>query len=121
MHTSILEESLGERLRRLRKLANLTQLELAAKTGLGQSAIGNIESGTRGYGASIVDIAKALGTTPEYLAMTTPSCPPPKTDISSKTQLKPIQQAVIDTLTDAMIAGRISDAECSKLIGQWVV
>ncbi len=44
-----MEETVGQRLRRLRKEAGLTQ-----------SAIGNIEAGTRGYGASVVVIAKAV-------------------------------------------------------------
>ncbi len=46
----------------------MSQAKLAELAGLsGQGAIGNIERDTRGYGASIVDIALALGTTPEYL------------------------------------------------------
>lgn len=64
-----MEETLGERLRRLRKEKNLTQVELAKKSGVGQSAIGNIEAGTRGYGVSVLAIAKALETSPEYLQM----------------------------------------------------
>jgi transcriptional regulator with XRE-family HTH domain len=115
------QESLGKRLCRLRKVANLTQVELANKAGVAQSAIGNIEAGIRGYGASVVGIAKALGTTPEYLSLTTESSFAATTTPSSKMQLRPIQQAAIDTLTKAMLDGRLSDAECSKLIGQWVV
>lgn len=34
---------------------------------LSQAAIGNLESGIRGYGASILKISKALGVTPAYL------------------------------------------------------
>lgn len=64
-----MEETIGDRLRRLRKSAKLTQAELASKVGLGQSAIGNIEAGMRGYGVSVVDIAKELGTTPEHLLL----------------------------------------------------
>lgn len=62
-----MEETLGERLKRLRKAAGLTQSKLAAKVGLTQSAIGNIEAGTRGYGASVVLIAQALKTQPQIL------------------------------------------------------
>lgn len=61
------EETIGARLRRLRKNAGLTQAQLAALSGVGQSAIGNIEAGTRGYGASVIFIAKALKTQPEIL------------------------------------------------------
>lgn len=63
-------ETMGERLARLRNLKGLSQAKLAAMAGFsGQGAIGNIERGSRGYGASIVDIARALDTTPEYLRM----------------------------------------------------
>lgn len=63
-------ETQGERLARLRSAKGMSQAKLAALAGLsGQGAIGNIERGTRGYGASIIDIARALGTTPEYLRM----------------------------------------------------
>lgn len=63
-------ETQGERLARLRTEKGLSQAKLAALVGFsGQGAIGNIERGTRGYGASIIDIARVLGTTPEYLRM----------------------------------------------------
>lgn len=63
-------ETQGERLARLRKEQGLTQAALAKQVGLsGQGAIGNIERDMRGYGASVVLIAKALRTTPEYLQM----------------------------------------------------
>ena len=64
-----MKETVGQRLRRLRKDKKLTQAELAKKAGVGQSAIGNIEAGTRGYGISVVAIAKALDTSPDYLQM----------------------------------------------------
>ena len=64
-----MRETLGQRLKRLRKAKGLTQVQLASIASVGQSAIGNIEAGTRGYGASVVPIAKALDTTPEYLQM----------------------------------------------------
>ena len=40
-----MEETLGQRLARLRKGKQLTQGQLAEIAGIGQSAIGNIESG----------------------------------------------------------------------------
>lgn len=64
-----MEETRGERLRRLRKARGLTQKDLAKAVGLGQTAIANIEVDARGYGAGIVEIARALGTTPEYLQL----------------------------------------------------
>ena len=62
-------ETIATRLKRVRKAKNITQAELAARVGLTQSGIGNIEAGTRGYGAKVVEIAKVLGTTPDYLQL----------------------------------------------------
>lgn len=63
-------ETIGERLKRLRETKGISQGELAKRAGLkSQGAIGNIERGTRGYGASIIAIARVLGTTPEYLSL----------------------------------------------------
>ena len=61
----------GLRLARLRKTAKLTQAGLAKKAGCSIGTIGNIESGIRGYGESVVSIARALEVTPEYLQLVT--------------------------------------------------
>ncbi|KAF1042387.1 MAG: hypothetical protein GAK35_02760 [Herbaspirillum frisingense] len=65
------KETLGERLRATRKAKHLTQAQLAQKAHLSQGTIGNIESGIRGYGESLLDIAKVLGVSAEYLRMET--------------------------------------------------
>lgn len=63
-------ETMGQRLKRLRTAKWWSQAKLARESGLSsQGAIGNIESDTRGYGESIVDIAAALETTPDYLRL----------------------------------------------------
>lgn len=64
-------ETIPERLIRLRKERDLTQAKLANAAGVSQGTIGNLESGLRGYGESIVNIAAALGVTPEYLRVET--------------------------------------------------
>jgi transcriptional regulator with XRE-family HTH domain len=64
-----MQETQGQRLKRLRKAKGLTQRELGKFGGLGQTAIANIEADVRGYGSGIVGIAKALDTTPEYLQL----------------------------------------------------
>ena len=51
---------LGEMLRELRLLRNLGQAELAARAGVGRSAIQNLESG-RGTLATLVRAVRALG------------------------------------------------------------
>lgn len=70
-------ETIAARLLRLRKEAGLTQVQLAQKSKVTQGTIGNIESGSRGYGESIVDIASALKVTPEYLRGETSELPVP--------------------------------------------
>jgi len=70
-------ETIGQRLKRLRTAKGLSQAKLAREAGLSsQGAIGNIEAGTRGYGESIVDIARVLDTNPDYLRMQTDSPDP---------------------------------------------
>jgi transcriptional regulator with XRE-family HTH domain len=64
-----MDETQGNRLRRLRTEKGLTQKALGKLAGVGQTAIANIEADSRGYGLSVVAIAQALGTTPEYLQL----------------------------------------------------
>lgn len=66
------EETQGQRLRRLREAKELTQTQLARQAGLsGQSSIGNVENGIRGFGKSVLAIARVLGISSEYLACQT--------------------------------------------------
>ena len=58
----------GERLKAARTHAQLTQSELARRAGVGQSAVGNIEAGLRGFGASVLQMARACGVDPNWLA-----------------------------------------------------
>ncbi len=61
-------ETIGQRLKRLRESRGLSQGALASQAGLkSQGTIGNIERETRGYGDSVVDIARVLGVSPDYL------------------------------------------------------
>lgn len=62
-------ETLAQRLKRLRVERGLSQAKLGTAAGVSQSTIGNIESGTRGYGDSVVAIAAALGVQPGYLTL----------------------------------------------------
>lgn len=57
----------ASKLKAARERKGLTQTQLAKLAGVSQGTIGNIEAGTRGYGASVVRIAKVLDVTPEYL------------------------------------------------------
>jgi phage repressor protein C with HTH and peptisase S24 domain len=56
------------RLRAAREHAGLTQGKLAKAAGVSQSTIGNIEAGTRGFGASVLRLAEVCGVRPQWLA-----------------------------------------------------
>lgn len=58
----------GARLRKARNHANLTQAELAKRVGVTQSAIGNIEAGSRGLSSGVVRIARVCGVSVDWLA-----------------------------------------------------
>lgn len=64
-------ETIAQRLKKIRTERGLSQAKLAERAGVSQGTVGNIESGQRGYGESIVDIAAALQTTPRYLRLET--------------------------------------------------
>lgn len=61
-------KTLNERLKHAREKKNWSQGQLAAAAGLGQSAIGNIEAGTRKAPSSLPQIAEALGINYKWLA-----------------------------------------------------
>lgn len=111
-----MNESIGSRLKRLRKAAHLTQTALAARVGMQQGAIGNLESHARGYGASVVSIAGALGVSPEYLLLETDDpTPQGKTPAVDDAQpelnfLSPVMESSSQPLTpEAIILARLFD------------
>lgn len=62
-----MSETRAKRLTRLRKAKGWSQQELANAAGISQGTIGNVEADIRGYGKSVLGVAKALGVTPDYL------------------------------------------------------
>ena len=60
-------KTIADRLKHTRLLRGLSQGELAAKVGVRQSAIGNVEAGTRQRPRDLVAIATALQVSPEWL------------------------------------------------------
>lgn len=60
--------TLAQRLQRARQAVDLTQAQLARATGLSQSTIGMLESGTNRGTAKIAQLARVLGVTPIWLA-----------------------------------------------------
>ncbi|WP_010117866.1 LexA family transcriptional regulator [Acinetobacter sp. P8-3-8] len=59
--------TLGENLKKLRKAKKMTQKELAQKSGVKQSVISELETGTAKSTGSILELASALGITAEDL------------------------------------------------------
>ena len=61
--------AIGERLRRARKARKVTQVELAARTGVAHSTVVRIERGqARPQIATVAKIAEVLGVDPRWLA-----------------------------------------------------
>jgi transcriptional regulator with XRE-family HTH domain len=61
--------TLGERLRRAREHAGLTQKELEEKSGVLQQMISKVENGRQETSAYVVQLAIACGVRPEWLAL----------------------------------------------------
>jgi len=62
MSTSEQRVKLGQRIKDLRREKNITQVDLAAKTGIDRSYLGFIERGERNVSFDVIaEIAKALG------------------------------------------------------------
>jgi len=59
--------SIGSRIKEARTALGWSQVKLAEEAGVTQSAIGNIESGTRQRPRELVSIARALQVSPEWL------------------------------------------------------
>jgi len=59
--------SLGENLKKIRKAKGLTQKQVAQKSGVKQSVISDLETGTAKSTGSIIELADALGVTAEEL------------------------------------------------------
>ena len=58
----------SERLKAAREHAGITQSDLAKRSKVAQSTIGNIEAGIRGFGASVLRMAQACGVNAHWLA-----------------------------------------------------
>lgn len=60
-------KSIGERIKERRAELGLTQPQLAKLARVSPGTIGNVESGYRGEPRRLIDIAEALGVTPQWL------------------------------------------------------
>lgn len=77
--------SIGARIKQARRAAKMTQLELAARSGLKQSTISDLEVGKSQGTTSVASLASAMGVSPLWLetgkgAMSATAEPSPSTD-----------------------------------------
>lgn len=61
-------ETVGSRLKKARKYAGLTQVELAKKSGSKQGVISDLESGRNESSTKLVEMAEAMGVSAKWLA-----------------------------------------------------
>ena len=108
-------KTIGERIRELRSAIGISQAELADKVGMTQTGIASIESGTVSRPRRIVEIARALGVSPEDLL-----------DDDAAHHIKQARKAMMEAsyfrtrdgeaIRD--IAGRLVDTAHIKVIGE---
>jgi transcriptional regulator with XRE-family HTH domain len=111
-------ETIGSRLKRLRKAARLTQTALASRVGLTQGAIGNVETGERGYGLSVVDIAKALHVTTAYLLLETDD-PSLNATPQEVVKLEPEPELDLQPKMEVMVTGSEPLSPEAEFLGRW--
>jgi len=105
----------GTRLRALREAAGLTQLQLAAASGLTHEAISILETGKRAQQAPTVrQLAQALGVAPERFVSSDPVGLTSLTVAQAATQLEVPAPRVQYWLREGMLPGK-------KVSGQWRV
>ena len=109
---------MAERLKTSRLTAGLTQTELATSAGVTATTICHIENGRRGFGASVIDIASALGVSIDYLLYGSPNHKAHPAKVSNNSNATPQAQELaqlFDLLTDRIIRAK-AFAEASQCI-----
>lgn len=93
-------ETVGSRLKKARKYAGLTQVELAKKSGSKQGAISDLEGGRNESSTKLVEMAQAMGVSADWLATgkgeMIPSIENPKPNID----LPASSPSVVDLITN---------------------
>jgi phage repressor protein C with HTH and peptisase S24 domain len=86
---------ISERLLERRLAAGLTQSELARLVGIGQSSANRLEAGVTRNPRHIIQLARVLGTTPEYLTGETDD-PKPTTEIKLVAPAAPVNPDMVE-------------------------
>lgn len=114
-------KDVGMRVRHVRELRGLTQVQLAKKAGVSQAAISELETGENRspWGTNLVKIAQVLKVSPEWLASGKGQMdgyeaplPPEALRVARKwLRLTPEAQRQIDALLDTLVMASKADKE----------
>ena len=98
MDESQRRRAIGRRVELLRNDLGWTQEELGQRVGLAKSTISGIETGSSGITRSADRLAKALGTTTDYLFLLTDNPLPPDETEDDGSLASPLRTAILDEL-----------------------
>ena len=91
------QESTADRVRLLRGYLRLSQEALGQRVGVAKSTISGIERGAQGISGIAGDLARALGTTTDYLLLLSDN-PLPPNDEGEAQLVPPLRAAILDEL-----------------------
>lgn len=92
------QESTANRVRLLRGYLHLSQEALGQRVGVAKSTISGIERGAQGISGITGELARALGTTTDYLLLLTDNPLPPPNDEDEAQLVPPLRAAILDEL-----------------------
>ena len=91
------QESTANRVRLLRGYLHLSQEALGQRVGVAKSTISGIERGAQGISGITGELARALGTTTDYLLLLSDN-PIPPNDEGEAQLVPPLRAAILDEL-----------------------
>ena len=91
------QESTANRVRLLRGYLHLSQEALGQRVGVAKSTISGIERGAQGISGITGELARALGTTTDYLLLLSDN-PLPPNDEGEAQLVPPLRAAILDEL-----------------------
>ena len=105
--------SLGGRIRQARKRRQMTQTQLAAKAGIGQSALSSLETddSRAPHAGTLLRLAAALEVDPYWLQTGSGSSEPPRVPddwVASIDVLSPANRHAVELMVRALIADQVT-------------
>ena len=96
--------TLGERLRALRRLQRMTQTQVAQAAGITPQAVSDLETGKTQATAYLSELARALNTTAEFLRYG-----------DEIREVAPTYQADLDKISEIVTTGRLEPREVKAI------